>query len=58
MHTWRLIALLSPWLLTNLNIYGTPPTHTVKFGISEAVVSAKLGSLAKFYAKLVGLAAL
>ena len=57
MHTWRLIALPSPWLVTTLTMYGTPPTCTVIFGIDKGVKLAKLGPLAKFYAQLVGLAA-
>ena len=57
MHTWRLIAIPSPWQVTNLTIYSTLPTCTVLFGISKGVELAKLGSLARFHAQLVGLAA-
>ena len=56
MHTQRSIAILSPWLVTNLAIYNTPETHAVIFSINNFVESVTLGLLAKFYAQLVGLA--
>ena len=57
MHTQRLMAIPSPWLVTNLTIYSTPPTCDVIFGIGKGVELAKLGPLAKFHAQLVGLVA-
>ena len=56
-HTQRLMAIPSPWIVTNLTMYGTPPTCAVTFGIGKGVESAKLGPLAKFHAQLVSLAA-
>ena len=55
MHTWRLVVIPSPWLVTNLTMYGTLLTCTMTFGISKGVESANLGPLAKFHAQLVGL---
>ena len=57
MHTWRLMAIPSPWTVINLAMYSTPPTCTMTFGIFKGVELVKLGFLAKFYAQLVGLAA-
>ena len=51
------MAIPSPWLVTNLTIYSTPPTCAVIFGVSECVELARLGFLARFYAQLIGLAA-
>ena len=56
MHTWGSIAITSPWLVTNLTMYGTPLTCAVTF-IIGGVKLAKLGPLAIFHAQLVGLAA-
>ena len=57
MYNQRLIAIFSPWLVSNLTIYGNLPRCIVTFGISKGVESAKLGPLSKFHAQLVGLAA-
>ena len=51
------MAIPRPWTVTNLNMYGTPPTCIVIFGIDNSVELVKLHLLAKFYAQLVGLAA-
>ena len=51
------MAIPSPWTITNLTMYGTPPTCTVTFGIGNGVESVKLGFLAKIHAQLVGLVA-
>ena len=45
MHTQRLMAIPSPWLVTNLTIYSTPLTYAVTFGIGKGVELAKLGPL-------------
>ena len=37
------IAILSPWIVSNLTMYSTPPTYAVTFGIGEGVELAKLG---------------
>ena len=54
MYIQRSVAIPSLWLVTNLTIYGTPPTHAVMFGIGKGVEWAKLGPLAKFHSQLVG----
>ena len=51
------MAVLNPWLVANLTIYGIPPTLTVISSISKGVELAKLGPLARFHAQLVSLAA-
>ena len=51
------MAIPNPWPVTNLAMYSTPPTCAVVFGIYKGVELAKLGSLAKFHAQLVGLVA-
>ena len=58
MHTQRSIAILSPWLVTNLTMYSTTSTCKIIFDIRKGVEYTKLGLLAKFHAQLVGLAAL
>ena len=42
------MAIPSPWLVINITMYGTPPTCTVIFSITEGVELEKLGALANF----------
>ena len=57
MHTWKSMAVPSPWIITNLTMYSASPAHAVAFSICGGEKSAKLDPLAKFYAQLVVLAA-
>ena len=56
MHNWRSMAIPSPWPVTNLTMYSTPPTCAVIFGIGNSVGLVKLGIVSTFYIQLVGLA--
>ena len=51
------MAIPNPWLVSNITIYSTHLTCAEIFGIAKGVELAKLGSLAKFHAQLVGLVA-
>ena len=57
MHTQRLMAIPSPWPVTNLTMYSTPPIYAVIFGIGDGVELAKMSLLAKFHAQFVCLVA-
>ena len=57
MHTQRLMAVRSPWPVSNLTMYGTPPICTVIFGTSNDVESAKMSLLAKSHAQFACLVA-
>ena len=46
------MAIPSPWLVTNLDMYGTPPICTVIFSIGDSVELVKLGLLPRFHAQL------
>ena len=53
MYTQRSMAILIPFLIINLTMYGTPSTCTVTFGIGEGMELTKLGLLDKSHAQLV-----
>ena len=57
MHTWRLMAIPIPWLVTNLTMYSTPPTCAVAFGNGQCEELAKLGPLTEFHTQLISLEA-
>ena len=57
MHTQRLMAIPSPWIVTNLTMYSTLPICAVIFSISKGVESVKFVPLAKFHTQLVSLVA-
>ena len=44
------MAISSPWPVTNLTIYGTPPTRVVTFSVGDSKELVRLGLLAKFHA--------
>ena len=41
------MAILIPWPLTNLTMYGTPPIYAVLFSIADGVESPKISLLVK-----------
>ena len=51
------MAIPSPWPVTNLTIYSTPPTCAVTFCIGDGMESVRFVLLAKFHAQLVSLMA-
>ena len=53
MHTQRLIAILSLWLVINLIMYSTPLICIVIFGIGDGAELAMMSLLAEFYAQFV-----
>ena len=40
------MSIPSPWPVTNLTMYGTPPIYNVIFSISDGVELAKMSILA------------
>ena len=51
------MAIPSPLSATNPTMYGSPPTHTVIFGIGDGVELVNMSLLIKFHAQFIYLAA-